>query len=100
MDIEEDKEFYPIMESVKTHKVCAKIIPFNANKKGFSDLTVAFLHKSSCENSYVMAVYDFDSNVILSGGEWQAATIRDAFHKIHNILKSRGSYPKVYITNN
>ena len=66
LDIYEDKYFYPIMEGVKTHLICVNIIPFNTNKKGFSDITVSFPHKLICGNLYVMVVYDFDSNAILS----------------------------------
>ena len=29
--------------------------------------------------------------------KWQAATIRDAFLKVHKVLKASGGYPKVYI---
>ena len=32
-NIVEDKHFYPITNSVKTHKVCAKIVPFNTKRK-------------------------------------------------------------------
>ena len=49
-----------------------------------------------------MVFYDYDSNAILSKPikNRQASTIRDAFLKIHNILKSRVSDPKVYIIDN
>ena len=55
------------MDSVKTHKVCATIIPFNNNSKGFSDITGYLPHKNSRENFYVMVVYDFGSTAILAG---------------------------------
>ena len=47
-------------------------------------------------------MYDYDSNSILSKpiNNKQAATIRCAFLKIHRILKSRESKPKVYIMEN
>ena len=45
LDIEEDKYFYPIMDSVKTHKVSKKIIPFNTESKCFNELIGAFPHK-------------------------------------------------------
>ena len=66
LGIEEDKYFHPILESVKTHEVCATIIPFNNKRKGFSDLTGAFPHNSSRGNLYVIVVYDFDISVILA----------------------------------
>ena len=65
-DIEESKYFYPITMSVKTHKVCATIIPSNTKKKNFSYLTVTFPHKSIRGNLYVMVVYYFGSNTILA----------------------------------
>ena len=102
MDIEEDKEFYPIMESVKTHGVRAKIIPFKTKRKGFGDLIGYLPHKSICGNFYVMLVYEFDSNMILAEPikNRQAETICDEFIKMHKILKSRGRDPKVYIMDN
>ena len=66
LEIEEDTSFFPIMDNEKTHKVCAAITPFDTNSKGFSDLIGALIHKSICGNLYVMDVYDFDSNTILT----------------------------------
>ena len=39
LEIEEDKYFYPDIDTVKTHEFCTTIIPLNNNKKGFSGLT-------------------------------------------------------------
>ena len=85
------------MESVKTHKLCAVIIPFKNSRKGFSDLTGSFSHKLSHGNLYFMVVYYYDSNAILDKPikNRKAATIRDAFIKTHKVLKSRGIDPKV-----
>ena len=49
-----------------------------------------------------MVLYDYNSNAILSEPikNKQAATIRDYFIDIHNILKSRGGEPKFYIMKN
>ena len=33
VEIEEDKYFYPVMDTVKAHKVCVTIVPFNTEKK-------------------------------------------------------------------
>ena len=87
------------MERVKTHELCTTIFPFNIKINGFSDLTGAFPHKSSRGNLYDVFLYDYDSNTILAepNNNNQAATIRDTFLRIHNILKSIGSNPKVYI---
>ena len=90
---------------MNTYDLCATIIPFNLKRKGFSDLTGDFSHNSSREsrrNLYVMVMYDYDSNVILAEPikNGQAATIRDAFLKVHKVLKSRGIDPQVCIMDN
>ena len=94
--------FYPSMESVKTHNTFSTIIPFNSNQKVFSYITGYFHHKYSRGNLYVMVVYDFGSTAILSRPikNRQAGKIRDAFLKMHKILKSIGNNPKVYIMDN
>ena len=66
LEIEEDKYFYPDIETVKTHELCATIIPFYINRKGFNGLPGAFPHKSIQRNLYVMVMYEYDSNAILS----------------------------------
>ena len=78
------------------------IIPFIIKRKGFSDPTGAFPHKSSIEKLYVMFMYDYDRNVILFEQikSRQAATIHDKFLNIHKIVKARGSDPKFYIMYN
>ena len=65
MEVDEDSNFYPDTESVNTHELCATIIPFNINRKGFSDINGAFPHKSSRGNLYVIFMYDYDRNAIL-----------------------------------
>ena len=102
LEIEEDNDFHPITESVKTHEVCAAIIKLNTNRKGFSCLIGALPQKMIRGNLYVMVVYGFDSNVILSQPikNRQSVTIRDVFIKMQNILKPRGNDPKVYIMDN
>ena len=84
------------MDNVKTHKLLATIILFSTNRKCFSDLTGAFPHKSIRGNFYVIVVYDFEINAIISEPikTRQAPTICDKFLKMHKILKSRGKNPK------
>ena len=90
------------MESVKKHNYYSTIIPFNNNQKGFSYIIGHFHHKYSRGNLYVMVVYDFGSTAILSRPikNRQAGKIRDAFLKMHKILKSTGNNPKVEIMGN
>ena len=99
MEIEEDIGLNPDAESVKTHDICATIAPFNIKRKGFSDLTGALPHKSRRRNLYVMVMYDYDSNSILSEPiiNRLAEIILHVFLKVHKVLKSRGSDPKFYI---
>ena len=66
MEAEEDKNIYPGLESVKNNELCTNIIPFNLKRKGFSDISGAFPHKSSRGNLYVMVMYEYDSNYILA----------------------------------
>ena len=66
VEVEEDRDFYPESETVKAHELCATIGPFSLNRKGFSDITGAFPHKSSRGHLYVMVLYDYDSNEILA----------------------------------
>ena len=100
--VEEDINFYPDAETLKTRELCATIIHFNIKRKGFSDLTGALPHKSIRGNLYVIVMYDYDSNAILVEPikNRQAATIRDAFLNIHKFIKARGNDPKVYIIDN
>ena len=66
VEAEEDRNVYPEAESVNNNELCATIIPFNINRKVFSDITGAFPHKSSRVNLYVIVMYDYDSNAILA----------------------------------
>ena len=102
MCIKEDKDFYPDIETVKTHELCSTIILISIKRKVFRKLTEAFPHKSSRGNLYVMVMYDYDSNAVLAKQikNRQKSTIRYALLKIIRILKSIESKPKVYIMDN
>ena len=65
MEIEEDRNFYPEKETVKTYELCATIIPLNMKIKCFGNITCAFPHKSSRGNLYIMVMYDYYSNAIM-----------------------------------
>ena len=88
--------FNPDTESVNTHELCATITPINLNRKGLI-LNGAFPHKTSREILYVIAMYDYDGNVILAKTikNRQATTIHNAFLKVHKVLKAIGNNPKV-----
>ena len=102
LDIEECKDFYADIEKVKKHEVCATLILFNIKRKGFSNLTVDFPHKSSRGNVYVTVMYEYDINAIQAKPikNMQVATICDDFLNMHKILKSRESKPKFYMMEN
>ena len=67
---------------MKTHEVCATITPLNIKRKGFSDLTGAFPHKSIRGIVYVMVMYDYNRNIILiepiKKGRQQPSTINSS----------------------
>ena len=46
LEIEEDKDIYPDIESVNTHGLFATVILFNIKRKAFSNLTGSFPQKS------------------------------------------------------
>ena len=102
MEVEEDNNFYPDTETVKTHDLCATITPFNLWRRRFSYLTGVLPHNSSKGNLYVMALYDYDSNAILDEPieNSHSATIRDDLLKINKFPKERGSNSKVNIMDN
>ena len=66
LEPEENRDFYPDIETVNTHDLCAKIVLFNIKRKVFSDLTGDFSHKSSKVHLYAIVMYDYGSNEILS----------------------------------
>ena len=80
-----------------THELYKTIITFNIKRKGFSDLTGAFPHKSSRGDFYAMVMYDYDRNTILYEPikNRHTETIHNAFLKIHKVRKAQGSEPKV-----
>ena len=82
-----------------TCELCKTITLFNIKKKGFSDLTGAFPHKSRRGDLHFMFMYDYDRNAILDEPikNRQAVTIRDSFFKFNKVLKTRSKKPKVYI---
>jgi hypothetical protein len=64
----DDKDFFPLSDTPnkKTFNACASIEPFIAKQRAYHDLTGRFPHRSSRGNEYILVVYDYDSNAILS----------------------------------
>jgi hypothetical protein len=100
--LSEDEDFAPAPSSTKTFDVCGTIIPFVATRTGYHDLTGAFPHKSSRGNQYIFVLYDYDGNAILTQPikNRQAATIRDAWLSLHQVLQRSGNAPNLYIMDN
>ena len=82
--MKEDQYFYPDMETVKTYKLCTKIIPFNTKIKGFSEIKGSLQYKSRNVNLHFMVIYGYDSNEILAEPtkNRQAATTSNYFTKL------------------
>ena len=55
-EIEEDKYFHPIVESVKTHKLCVTITPFNIKKK-VSVISQELYLKNQAVGNYMLWLY-------------------------------------------
>ena len=98
----EDEDFAPDISSTKTVDVCGTIIPFVETRTGYHDLTGAFPHNSSQGNQYIFVLYDYDGNAILTQPikNQQAATIRDAWLSLYQVLQQRSNAPNLYIMDN
>ena len=100
---DEELDYSPIEENgVKTQHCFLVLTDFNEMKKAYLDLTGRFPHKSSRGNQYILIVYDYDSNAILSAvlKTRQAAEIKRAWLKLHTKLEQPGATPNVYIMDN
>ena len=75
---------------------------FQSQEKGLQWSHWRFTTQVNQRNLYVTFMYDYDRNAILVEPikNWWAATTRNEFLKIHNILKVIGRNPQVYITDN
>ena len=62
-----------------------------------TDLTGAFPTISIKGNRYVFIIYEYDSNLIWSRGmkNQQAATIKNTYEELFNLLTLRGLRPKL-----
>ena len=102
MEVKKNRYFYPDTVSMKTHELCATMIPFNLKRKRFSDLTGAFPQKASRGYLYVLVMYDYNRNTILAVPfkNKKAENIRDAFLRVHKVLKARVNDPQIYIIDN
>ena len=63
---EQEQDFFPIQDNLKTYHVAMKLEQFNPKETAYSDLSGRFPHKSSRGHQYMLVVYDYDSNAILA----------------------------------
>jgi hypothetical protein len=77
-------------------------ISFIPKGTGYTDLTGRFPHISARGNKYLLIVYDFDSNAILSEPlkSRQADEIKKAWEILHAQLAKCGTAPKMHILDN
>ena len=87
--MEEGKYFSPPATDTKTLDVWSLIIPFTVMKTEYHYFTGDLPCKSSRVNKYIIILYDYDGNMILSKEikNKQVGTIIDPQKYIHNILK-------------
>jgi hypothetical protein len=95
-------DFFPSASDTTTNQSCAKLVEFTASTTAYADLTGRFPTISARGNQYILVVYDFDSNAILTEPlkSRQAGEIKRGWLELNNILRSRGVQPSTYILDN
>ena len=98
----QDMDYFPPQQAQQTHDAVAALVPFRQQHKAFFDLTGEFPYPSSRGNRYIFALYDHDSNVILTYPlkTPQGAETKRAWVTLHERLACRGVAPKIYIMDN
>jgi len=88
--------------NARTHVVFATMLPATELRKSYSDQTGKFPVQSSRGYQYVMVLYDYDSNSILSKPlkTRQASEITNAWTKLHSRLQLNGYAPALHILDN
>jgi hypothetical protein len=85
--------------NVRTHVVFATILPATELRKSYSDQTGKFPVQSSRRYNYIMILYDYYSNAILSKPlkTRQAGNLTQAWQALHTRLQSNGYAPDLHI---
>jgi hypothetical protein len=88
--------------NVRTQVVFATILQATELKKSYSDQTGKFPVQSSRGYNYVMILYDYDSNAILSKPlkTRQASILSQAWKALHAHLQSNSFAPDLHILDN
>lgn len=104
LPIETSLDVSPSQEpnNTRTHAVFATVAPATELQKSYSDQTGKFPVQSSRGYNYVMVVYDYDSNAILSTPlkTRQAGELTSAWTKLHSRLQLNGYAPTLHILDN
>ena len=100
--MDKDEYLSPPATDTKTIDVCGLAIHFTVTRKIYYNLTGAFPYNSRRGNQYVLILYYYDGNIILSRAinNNQAANIHDAWKHLHSILKYKRDAPILYIMDN
>ena len=104
LPIETSLDIAPSQEpnNARTNVVFTALLPTNDLKKSYSDQTGRFPVQSSRGYQYVMILYDYDSNAILSKPlkSRQASELTTAWTKLHEKLQDNGFAPELHILDN
>jgi hypothetical protein len=97
-------DFSPSQEpnNTRTHVVFAVVLPATELRKSYSDQTGKFPVQSSRGYNYVMVLYDYDSNAILTKPTKtrQANELTSTWTAMHSRLQSNGYAPELHILDN
>ena len=85
-----------------THNLFVTITSTNLLRKSYSDQTGKFPHVSSRGNQYIMIMYDYDTNLILSRPTKtrQAAELTQAWTELFLKLRDNGHAPTLHVLDN
>jgi hypothetical protein len=98
LDVKSTQEHH----NARTHDVFATVLPSSNLHKSYSDQTGKFPVQSSRGYNYVMVLYDYDSNAILSQPvkTRQASELTQAWAALHSQLQFNGYAPYLHILDN
>jgi hypothetical protein len=104
LPIETSLDVSPSQEprNTRTNVVFSTVLPATDIKKSYSDHTGKFPVQSSRGYQYVMILYDYDTNAILSKPlkSRQASELTTAWTKLHEKLQANGFAPNLHILDN
>ena len=99
----DDEDFSPNDgDTSKTYLNMAKLFKAKPKETTYTDQTGRFPYRSSRGNKYIMVMYDYNSNAILTTPlrNRQAKTLTDAWELLHQRLTQHGHPTKNFILDN